>query len=326
MMKPLKLPAVFHDAICRPGDPGVRLDIRESDAVCLDPAAQQEFPIVDGTLILIDESRSIFDVEDFVGGTVTTMDLRGQDARPGGFARKLKRWVGGMIPDKSRSVSDFTAADALREIRKRQQRPKILVIGAGEARFTVDDATDIVYSDVALAPDTHLIADAHDIPFVDETFDAVFTVSVLEHVMDPYRVTDEIRRVLKPDGYVFAVTPFMQQVHMGRYDVTRFTHVGHRRLFRWFEEERSGIANGPGMSVAWALEYWMSSWSVSGGKRNILRTLARFLGWPFLAFDAALSRRAGSYDCASGFYFFGRLRESPLADREVLQVYRGLNR
>ncbi len=44
----------------------------------------------------------------------------------------------------------------------------------------------------------------------------------------------EIHRVLKDDGIVYADTPFMQQVHEGAYDFTRFTLSGHRWLFKNF--------------------------------------------------------------------------------------------
>ena len=52
--------------------------------------------------------------------------------------------------------------------------------------------------------------------------------------------------MLKDDGLVYAETPFLQQVHGGPYDFTRFTHLGHRRLFRKFIELESGATAGAG--------------------------------------------------------------------------------
>lgn len=40
------------------------------------------------------------------------------------------------------------------------------------------------------------------IPFPDEAFDAVFCSNVLDHTSDPPRVVEEIRRVLRPAGYL----------------------------------------------------------------------------------------------------------------------------
>jgi SAM-dependent methyltransferase len=39
-----------------------------------------------------------------------------------------------------------------------------------------------------------------ELPFPDQYFDVVFCSNVLDHVVDPQRVVQEIRRVLQPDG------------------------------------------------------------------------------------------------------------------------------
>jgi len=46
-------------------------------------------------------------------------------------------------------------------------------------------------------------ADAHALPFEDNMFDVVFCRYLLEHVADPVRVLQEMRRVLKPGGKAF---------------------------------------------------------------------------------------------------------------------------
>ncbi|MEK7614413.1 MAG: sugar nucleotide-binding protein [Patescibacteria group bacterium] len=49
--------------------------------------------------------------------------------------------------------------------------------------------------------------DAHKINFPDNTFDAVFTLDVLEHLEDEKWALDEIRRVLKPGGVAIIMVP-----------------------------------------------------------------------------------------------------------------------
>lgn len=49
-------------------------------------------------------------------------------------------------------------------------------------------------------PAHFVAADAHTIPFPDETFDAVFSDRLLQHVNDPTQVTHELCRVLRPGG------------------------------------------------------------------------------------------------------------------------------
>jgi len=83
----------------------------------------------------------------------------------------------------------------------------------------------------------------HTIFFDASSFDGVIIQAVLEHVVEPNHCVEEIHRVLKENGLVYSETPFMQQVHLGRYDFTRFTHLGHRRLFRKFKEICGGAVD-----------------------------------------------------------------------------------
>lgn len=52
-----------------------------------------------------------------------------------------------------------------------------------------------------------ILADANDLKFKDETFDAVFALEVLEHVETPLEILKDIRRVLKRDGYAVFLVP-----------------------------------------------------------------------------------------------------------------------
>ena len=131
-----------------------------------------------------------------------------------------------------------------------------------------DTRFEFVATDVSMGPLTALVCDSHDLPFEDETFDGVIVQAVSEHVVDPGRCVDEIYRVLKPRGLVYAETLFMQQVHMGRYDFTRFSHSGHRRLFRQFAELSSGPICGPGMALAWSYQYFLLSFATSRAVRG----------------------------------------------------------
>ncbi len=45
------------------------------------------------------------------------------------------------------------------------------------------------------------LADAHSLPFVDESFDCVFSYAVLEHLHNPFLAIKEVSRVLKEGGW-----------------------------------------------------------------------------------------------------------------------------
>jgi SAM-dependent methyltransferase len=197
------------------------------------------------------------------------------------------------------------------------------ILGKGMQHLAGNPAIELVDSDVALGPRTALVCDGHDLPFADGSFDGVISQAVLEHVLDPVRCVAELHRVLKPGGLVLGETPFMQQVHMGPFDFTRFTHLGHRRLFRHFEEIESGASCGPGMALAWAWQYFLLSFAVRPLSRALLRGVAALTSFWLKYLDYLLIDRPGALDAASGVYFIGRRSEQPLSDRALVRGYRG---
>jgi SAM-dependent methyltransferase/uncharacterized protein YbaR (Trm112 family) len=305
---------------------------------CCNLACGAAFPLVDDIPILIND-RSIFSVDDFLSGRITTLAR----AKPTGLKARLRAAVGDRNFDQLKRI--FHAAmptidkniDSIRNyvrlsdlLAGREEAPLVLVLGGGVlgegiAVLMRDGNARFVESDVSFGPRTTIILDAHDIPFANGTFDAVVAQAVLEHVADPYRCVAEIHRVLKPGGLVYAETPFMQQVHAGRYDFTRFTHLGHRRLFRYFDEIDSGIICGPGMALSWAYQYFLTSLTTSPALRHVARTFAKFTSFFFKYFDPMLAKKAGSFDAASGFFILGRRVEQPLSDKELVKLYRGLD-
>lgn len=54
--------------------------------------------------------------------------------------------------------------------------------------------------------------DIHDIPFPENTFDALLCNHVLEHVRDDIRAMSEIHRVLKPGGFAILQVPFFNPI------------------------------------------------------------------------------------------------------------------
>jgi hypothetical protein len=129
--------------------------------------------------------------------------------------------------------------------------------------------------------------------------------------------------VLKKRGLVYAETPFMQQVHMGRYDFTRFTHSGHRRLFRRFGEIASGPVGGPGMALAWSYQYFLLSFTTSRPLRGLIRAFSSVTSFFLTYFDYYLIDKTAAVDAASGCYFMGRKEGQMLSDRDLIRYYKG---
>lgn len=307
------------EALLRCPKCGGHLERRGETYRCLVPTCAAWYPVVNGVPVLIDEESSVFTLEEFV----QQRDTYFVSGTP------LERLLARVVPDISinpRSRRNYRRV--ARELLQRAATPRVLVLGGGILGENMGElltvpALQLVETDVTLAPRTVLVCDAHAIPFADGAFDAVIVQAVLEHVADPYRCVEEIFRVLAPNGLVYAETPFMQQVHGGKYDFTRFTLLGHRRLFRRFAEIESGAAGGPGMVLAWSLMYFFRSFTASKHMRQAVTVLARCLFFPLKYLDYALINRVASLDAASGYYFIGCRTDHMLSDREILDLYRG---
>ena len=276
--------------------------------------------------MLVDDRRSLFRAEDIAAGLV----IRGRSARR---RRRLRRLVGALTPSISRNVRAAANVGRLAALLRAQTgSPRVLVLGGGVAGEVFDGLlsapgvgldVEIVRADIVPDPATMLVCDAHSLPFDDGTFDAVVAHGVFQHVPDPWKGAQEVHRVLNARGLVYAETPFMQQVHEGPHDFHRFTHLGHRRLFRRFEELDSGAAGGPGMAVAWAWRHFLWSFAGSRFMGVLLPIFASFTSFFLKAFDRHLIARPRALDAASTVYFLGRRSETILSDRELVAGYRG---
>ena len=164
----------------------------------------------------------------------------------------------------------------------------------------------------------HFIGDAHHIAPSDSSFDVVVIQAVLEHVIEPQRVVDEIWRVLRPRGIVYSETPFMQQVHEGAFDFTRFSDSGHRFLFRKFSLIDSDASGGPGRQFTWSLDYLVRGLfrSRTAGK------VAKLLFFWVQYLDRFIPPRY-AVDGASGVYFLGAKSEKEIQPREIIRYYKG---
>jgi SAM-dependent methyltransferase len=93
---------------------------------------------------------------------------------------------------------------------------RILELGAGtgqQAKEIAGRGFDIVAIEIPNSNYAHarcfpiLDYDGRHIPFERSSFDIVFSSNVLEHITDLHQINDEIRRVLRPDGYCVHVMP-----------------------------------------------------------------------------------------------------------------------
>lgn len=78
--------------------------------------------------------------------------------------------------------------------------------------------------------DATVACPADALAFEDDSFDAVVTFQVLEHIPRPWAAVAECARVLKPGGFLLATAPFVFPHHASPHDFYRYTHEGLAQL------------------------------------------------------------------------------------------------
>ena len=307
---------------CRSG-----LERTEDEFRCTGPGCGAKYPVVNSIPILIDEDQSVFKIDSYTQNKNTFYE---RHATEPGAPQKDKRKFrpGAFLPDYAcnpKAEENFIKLAGL--LKKRPGKSKILVVGGSifnrGMEPLLDESFELIETDVSFGDRTQLVLDAHSIPFSDASIDAVVAQAVLEHVAEPWTCAAEFARILKPDGLIYAETPFMQQVHAAAYDFTRFTHVGHRRLFRHFSEIESGAVVGPAVALCSAYCIFLTSFSSHPFMRKLLLAMGQLTCFWLKYFDYYLIDKPGALDSAFGYYFLGQRAPQPVSDDEVLASYRG---
>jgi GT2 family glycosyltransferase/glycosyltransferase involved in cell wall biosynthesis/SAM-dependent methyltransferase len=126
----------------------------------------------------------------------------------------------------------------------------VLNLSAGGSREKFDHVVEVEF---AIFRHTDVAADAHNLPFDDDTFEAVIVMNAFEHYREPQVVADEIRRVLKPGGRVHVHTAFLQPLHEHPQHFYNCTRYGLAEWFRDFETAKLHVSDNfcPNYSISW---------------------------------------------------------------------------
>jgi len=130
-----------------------------------------------------------------------------------------------------------------------------------------------------------IVGDIHNLPFGDNSLDAVICLAVLEHVEEPQQAVKEIYRVLKPGGYCFIYVPFLYYYHpLKNYyqDFYRFTYDGARYLTRDFKSVEIQNVRGSLATIFNLFPFF--------SKKNYL------FDWLDRLFNKSLSRQTSGYN------------------------------
>jgi SAM-dependent methyltransferase len=295
-------------------DDSASLALKGSSLIC--DECKSDFPVVLNRPVMLRADNPIFQV----GAYKETSE------------KKIKRLGGrivNLIPDPSVNLSRDRVLAHLSELLAKSKSVKVLVIGSGGQRVQIEkmlglgDNLQLICSDIDIDADVDLFCDGHDLPFVTGSFDAVLTTVVLEHVMYPERVASEIHRTLKEGGFLYSEMPFMQQVHEGAYDFTRYSLSGHRRLFNGFTEIDSGMVAGPATTLVWTIENFILAFFSNRKLRLVVKAFTRLVFSWLKYIDYFLQKRPEAMDGASCTYFLGAKSKLPVSDAAIIAGYVG---
>lgn len=106
------------------------------------------------------------------------------------------------------------------------------------------------------------------LPYKDCSMDGVFSLSVLEHVPDPFTLVNEIHRILKPGGKAVLHAAFMQPFHGAPSHYFNVSSSGMATLFRSFRIENlsAGAHQHLWIALWWMLSSYCAAIRDEGGK------------------------------------------------------------
>jgi len=110
-----------------------------------------------------------------------------------------------------------------------ERTPRVLDVGCGTMPYRelfAGRCGEYVGCDFYPMNESVVQCPADDLRFEDQSFDAVVSFQVLEHVRKPWAVLKECARVLKREGFLLVTAPFMFPHHSSPHDFFRFTHEG----------------------------------------------------------------------------------------------------
>lgn len=276
----------------------------------------QKYDVVNGVPVIIDESKSIFKINEILEKVPTAQN---SNYRKNNLKNIFRRKV---LPSLSK---DFGFQKRYEQLAEKFKGKLVLVIGAGDKvtfynRIFKDSF--IITSDIHIQFNPDIVIDAHQIPFKNESFDLVLVPQVLEHTFRPWEVANELQRITKLNGNLLIETPFSFPYHSPPYDFFRFTFTGLRSLFPYCALERFEANEGSASTVAIFNAQFLIDLFSNRYLRMLMLFVSRFIfGW--IKYLDVIRKRTTYLSLFSpmGFSMIFKKDDLQRADAELLNDY-----
>jgi ubiquinone/menaquinone biosynthesis C-methylase UbiE len=153
--------------------------------------------------------------------------------------------IGRKIKFYGRMLLDLQILTIYQHIKKElpELKGKVLDVGCGQSPYKfLLNTTETEYKGIDVIEATSFdyvnkditLFDGENIPFEDNTFDAVICTEVLEHAYNHQKLVDEMYRVCKPHAKAIITIPFSTRYHYIPHDYFRYTPSALKNIFAKF--------------------------------------------------------------------------------------------
>ena len=161
----------------------------------------------------------------------------------------------------------------------------------------------LVNLNIGNVPNVDVVADAHRLPYQNESVDAVHCVAVIEHLSDPKQAAQEIFRVLKKGGRAYIDTPFMQAYHGYPNHFQNYTLSGHILLFQkaGLHMEEVGCSVGPVCAIVTLVSTFFREY-IPKPLNKVVQACWWAMSVPIRPLDKLIAARKNAFVLASSTY------------------------
>jgi SAM-dependent methyltransferase len=179
--------------------------------------------------------------------------------------------------------------------------PNAVCLSVGGGPMRAD--TRLLNLNIGPFPNVDIVGDAHNLPYADNSVDAIYCEAVFEHLHTPVLAANEIFRVLKKGGKAFICTPFLQAYHGFPHHYQNFTLTGHVNLFKeaGLQIIQSGACVGPTYVLRNMIAVYIATY-VPFPINKILRILWAGISIIIAPLDILLGKKTNAHIMASTTY------------------------